>query len=142
MRNPKIILISFLLLVLLVLIIIANKLTKKNEISSGNPTPPLISITSYVTQPPNPNVPGEIMPTFTGARDVTFAQPTQQYIDKRGELRESVPLNGPTFSIDFNFREDKFTVTLKEPKNESQAAFNEWLKNNYPELPLEDFIVR
>ena len=61
---------------------------------------------------------------------------------QKRELRKKTPLTQSSFTMTFDFSTDQFSVTLNEPKNSSQTTFNEWLKTNYPGIPLDRFTFK
>jgi hypothetical protein len=97
------------------------------------PTPTLVEI-----NPPSPN-PTISVSDFTGVLEVTIPQPTVDAANQKRSLRDKLPLTLSTFSIDFDYREDKFIVTLNEPKDAARTEFDNWLKSNYPAVNINQF---
>lgn len=58
---------------------------------------------------------------------------------QKRELRKKTPLTQPSFTMTFDFSTDQFNVILNEPKISNQTVFNDWLRKNYPGIPLDRF---
>lgn len=76
----------------------------------------------------------------TGAADEQniSKEETDLAVQKR-ELRKKTPITQSSFTMTFDFSTDQFNVVLNEPKNSNQTVFNDWLKKNYPAIPLDRF---
>lgn len=61
---------------------------------------------------------------------------------QKRELRKKTPLTQSSFTMTFDFSTDQFIVVLNEPKNSNQTVFNDWLKTNYPAIPLDRFTFK
>ncbi len=61
---------------------------------------------------------------------------------QKRELRKKTPLTHSSFTMTFDFSTDQFVVVLNEPKNSNQTIFNNWLKANYPGIPLDRFAFK
>lgn len=61
---------------------------------------------------------------------------------QKRELRKKIPLTHSSFTMTFDFSTDQFNVILNEPKNSNQMVFNDWLKKNYPGIPLDRFTFK
>jgi hypothetical protein len=150
--NIKAIAIIGLVVVAVVSLIIASFLSKSKktplpQTSRTGPTPTLIqhpqsSSTGGVQR--SDAIPTLIpIDTFTGAakeQDIP-KEDTELAVQKRN-LRRKAPLAADQFTITFNYETDKFTVTLKDPKENAKKTFTEWLGANYPMLPLDRFEIR
>jgi hypothetical protein len=79
---------------------------------------------------------------FTGAADEELPKEVTDQINQKQDLRYRMPLSLSTFIIDFDYGEDKFTVALSEPKNQSLQEFEEWKSANYPAIPTNQFIFK
>lgn len=79
---------------------------------------------------------------FTGVIEEQIPQPVIDLATQKKDLRLKVPLSLSTFIIDFDYGEDKFTVALKDPKDQSQKEFEGWRGANYPSLNTEQFILK
>lgn len=85
----------------------------------------------------------EVHPTgFTGVKDEELPKNLADLSKQKQELRAKTPLTQPSFTITFDYGEDKFVVTLKEPKGTSKPYFDQWLKANYPAIPSDRFIFQ
>jgi len=131
MPQPKIklyILISGIIVVFLVIFfslsLIKRTNTTTNEVPTSEPTPTI-----------------EIG-AFTGGLYATLPPEVAQLTKQKQDLRSKVPLTLSTFSIDFDYGEDKFVVTLNEPKDQARTEFENWRNSNYPALPLGEFIMK
>lgn len=58
---------------------------------------------------------------------------------QKRELRKKTPFTQSSFTITFDFSTDQFVVVLNEPKISNQTVFNDWLRKNYPGIPLDRF---
>ena len=145
-QNVKVYLaISGALIVLLILVIIIP-FTKQKPVTSPKqqPVTNLIPTTVETNQSPVTNNQSltPIPADFTGAIDEKIPQQVIDLAAQKKDLRSKVPLSLSTFAIDFDYGEDKFTVTLKEPKDQSQKEFESWRTTNYPGLGVEQFLIR
>jgi hypothetical protein len=79
----------------------------------------------------------------TGASDEQniSKEETDLAVQKR-ELRRKTPLIHSSFTVTFDFSTDLFRVVLNEPKSSSQTVFNDWLRKNYPAIPLDRFTFK
>jgi len=140
-QKMKIYFIFFLVFLLLVVFVILTILTS-NKKSPNYPnsiqTIKIPSPTIIPTQPPT--IPPE---KFTGV-DESYLMPDDvaKRASQKQTLRQKTPLNLPYFLIDFNYGEDKFTLSLKDPKANSLKIFNQWLTENYPNLKQSDFTLK
>lgn len=141
--------ISGALVVLLILVLVIPFSSKKTSTENGStnsngqlfPTSVETNSTSQNNNQPNANIP-TIKADFTGAIDEKIPQPVIDLAAQKKDLRLKVPLNLSTFTIDFDYGEDKFTVALKEPKDQSQKEFESWRTTNYPGLEINQFIIK
>jgi hypothetical protein len=79
---------------------------------------------------------------FTGvAEEELPPQILEKSLEKK-ELRENTPLDLSAFMIDFDYNTDKFLVTLKDPKDQSQKEFDSWRTANYPALGTDQFLLK
>jgi hypothetical protein len=130
--------VSFALIILFILIIVVP--FKKSSTSQSNPTPSFPTPTSIETGTNNSqqNIPSN----FTGAVEETLPPAVVDAASKKKDLRQKVPLNMSTFTIDFDYSQDRFIVTLKDPKEAAQKEFESWRNSNYPAIPAEQFILK
>lgn len=127
------------LLLILIFIIIfpfGKKQTPNNlQPTIGFPTPTSVKINF-----PTENQKLTITPAdFTGVAEVTIPQPTIDAANLKRSLRQKMPLTLSTFSLDFNYGEDKFIVTLKDPKEAAKKEFESWRTANYPGIEMNQF---
>ncbi len=146
--------ISGALIVLFILILIVpftKKSTKKNPQPTTvfTPFPTSVTTNSGAATEQNNNQLPNISPTpisvpadFTGAAEEDLPAQELETAFQKKELREKTPLNLSTFVVDFDYGEDKFTVTLNDPKDLSQKEFESWRTNNYPRLSAEQFLLK
>lgn len=128
---------SIILLVILALSLIFKNQKKEDTIAPSPTIEPLPDQfpSAYVT-------PEIILPTgFTGVLDEELPAEIKNESVQIQDLSNKVPLSQPLFNIDFNWDEYKFIITLKEPKDQTRSSFEEWLKQNYPAIPLDEFII-
>jgi hypothetical protein len=153
LQNVKVyIAVSLALIVLLVLIIIIPFSSKKPSSSltpnSLTPSPSSIFPTSVktgsITLVPNNLTPSPspISPGFTGALDETIPPKLIDSTNQKNDLLSKVPLSLTTFTVDFDYSDDKFIVTLKEPRDQAQREFESWKAANYSGLNSEQFILK
>ena len=151
-QNIKVYLaVSAALIVLLVLIIIIPFSKKSSPLTPNSLTPSPYSPlpTTVQTNSSNNNSLSTnnqsltpIPVAFTGALNEPIPQEIINLAAQKKDLRSKVPLNLTTFSIDFDYGEDKFVVTLKDPKDQSQKEFEGWRTSNYSGLGVEQFLIR
>ncbi len=82
-----------------------------------------------------------LQPTSTGANDVSIPPEQKDLITQKMALRQKIPLTFGNFQITYDYAQDKFIVTLSEPKTSTRQLFLQWLKNNYPAIPLDRFSI-
>lgn len=135
--------ISGALLVLFILVLIipfSSKKTVNNESSTSNQNP---FPTSIETNSTNSTIKLTPVPAdFTGALEEKIPQPIIDFAAQKKDLRLKVPLSLSTFTIDFDYSEDKFNLTLKDPKDQSQKEFDSWKTANYPLLGSDQFLLK
>ena len=137
-----------LLLILFLIILIVPMGNKKTIEQNTVPTPTFSpssgkTPTQYpipTTNPINSPTPTLIPPHFTGV-DLTKDIPADVKLlsQQKTELRRKTPLKLSVGTISFNYEADKFALTLAEPKDQSQTAFNTWLKQTYPAISEDQF---
>ena len=142
--NLKIYLILILIVaVLITLIFIFSYLRKKRGVIEPPPvfpTPTSVEFPSDIT-PTDELTPPESHPTFTGVLEEELPPDLKALSEQKQALKRNVPLTQPLFSIDFDYGEDKFIVSLNDPKDQARTSFEDWLKDNYPAIPLDRFIL-
>lgn len=126
---------------LLTLLITANKksqTTQKKDMNYLTPTQVEAPRQFPIADNPTPT----IMPSdFTGVREEPMPTEIVNFVNQKQELRRKLPLTLSSFNIDFDYSQDKFTVNLNTPKDQSLKEFQTWKNNNYPALNLDQFII-
>lgn len=149
-QNIKVYLaISGALVVLLILVLVIPFSSKKTSTENGStnsngqlfPTSVETNSTSQNNNQPNANIP-TIKADFTGAIDEKIPQPIIDLAAQKKDLRQKTPLILSTFVIDFDYSEDKFVVSLKDPKDQAQKEFESWRTANYPGLGSDQFLLK
>jgi len=146
-QNIKVYLgISFALIILFVLIIIIP-FSKKSTNNGPQPTSSIPFPTTIETNPSqnnqvNNNLSPIIQADFTGVAEEELPPQVLDAALQKKDLRQKTPLDLSTFVINFDYSEDKFVVTLKDPRDQSQKEFESWRLSNYPGLGSEQFTFR
>lgn len=149
-NNPNIkiyIAISGALIFLLILILIipfSKKNTSQNNESgatnsTNQPFPTSIEVRPTTSTGEQSN---SISADFTGAIEEPIPQQITDLAGQKKDLRQKSPLILTSFTIDFDYSEDKFNVTLKDPKDQSRAEFEKWRLANYPGLVSNQFLLK
>jgi len=141
-----------LILVISVILLLSNRQkpgTQKPPISSGSPTqsPQNSSSLQYSQSSPltSPVTNPTLIPVvpFTGVGEDQNISPEETLLaTQKQTLRKLMPLDEAGFSLSFDYANDTFQVLLKDPKDSSLSLFNQWLKTNYPALPLDRFSIK
>jgi len=76
---------------------------------------------------------------FTGVAEEELPQPIYDAAIQKQTLRRLVPITLASFSINFDYGEDKFIISLSEPKDQSRQEFNKWRNDNYPAIEENQF---
>ncbi|MFA6532716.1 MAG: hypothetical protein WCT22_01825 [Patescibacteria group bacterium] len=138
--------ISGALIVLLILIILIPFSSKKTSTQdkTTNPNGQLFptSVDSNPLKVVNQVTPITIPADFTGVIEEKIPQPIVDLAAQKKDLRSKVPLSLSTFTIDFDYAEDKFTVALKDPKDQAQKEFESWRILNYSLLDSNQFLLK
>lgn len=114
--------------------------TNQQSIDTNLPTPTSIEINqSSSTDDLLPTLPSA---DFTGVSDEEIPPEIYNAAFQKQKLRNQVPFDIGLFKIDFDYAEDKFIITLYEPKEKNRSQFDQWLKNNYPNLNINQFNFR
>lgn len=79
---------------------------------------------------------------FTGVADEEIPPNIANTAAEKQNLMNQTPFDSGLFKVDFDYSEDKFIITLAEPKQESRQQFDQWLKDNYPNLSTNQFNFR
>jgi len=114
--------------------------TNNQLLNTNGPTPTIVETnSSAINNFPTPTLaPAD----FTGVADEVIPQDIVDSSTQKQELRSKVPFDTGLFQIDFDYAEDKFIVTLNEPKSENRRQFDQWLKENYSLLNINQFNFR
>lgn len=138
--------ISGALIVLFILVLIipfSSKKTVNNESSTTNQNPFPTSIETNSTNSTDSTRKLTPIPAdFTGALEEKIPQPIIDFAAQKKDLRNKTPLALSTFTIDFDFDTDKFVVTLKDPRDQSQKEFDSWRTTNYSLLGSDQFLLK
>lgn len=128
----------FLIIILIALMIPFGN--KKND--DQNITPTSVSTPPGI-KPINGLTPTLIPFRFTGG-DLTQDIPPdiKLFSKQKTDLRRKTPLELPFGTISFDYESDTLTLTLVEPKDQSQTAFETWLLQAYPAIPKEQFAIQ
>jgi hypothetical protein len=102
-------------------------------------TPIPISITPIIDQSITPDL---IPIEFTGVKEEPIPQEMVDLSKQKLSLMQKLPLKTADFVIDFDYDNDKFVVKLNPSYEDSQKKFDDWLKNNYPSIPKDQFIFQ
>jgi len=101
------------------------------------PIPPSITPTTFATITPT------LTPIeFTGVKDEPISQEIVDFTQQKLTLMQKLPLKTTDFTIDFDYDNDKFIVKLNPPEEDNQKKFENWLKDNYPSIPKDQFIFQ
>jgi len=127
-------------LLLILIFIIIFPFGKKQTPNNLQPTIYLPTPTSVKINFPSEKQQLTITPAdFTGVAEITIPQPTIDAANLKRSLRQKMPLTLSTFSLDFDYGEDKFIVVLNEPKDQSKKDFESWRTTNYPGIEINQF---
>ena len=78
----------------------------------------------------------------TGALDEDLTEDERESADARGSLWDALPIETNAFRITADYNRAKYAVTYTDSSNPvNQDAFEQWLKNTYPSISLEEFIL-
>lgn len=129
--------ISGALIVLFILILVIPFSKKPTATLQPTPYTPRPTIVDTGGQDPV-SVPA----VFTGVAEEELPSQTIDLSLQKQDLRQKTPLDLSAFIIDFDYSEDKFIVTLKDPKDQSQKEFESWRTTNYSGLGAEQFLIK
>ena len=77
-------------------------------------------------------------PLLSGA-EIDFDKDNEE-LNSIGKLKDLLPYSAQDFSLNYILREDKFTVSLKKPYDQSLKEFESFLStNNLTAIPREKF---
>lgn len=129
------------LFILIIIIPFSKRTSTQNDQSSPTdqafPTSVEINPTTSTGEQIN-TVPAD----FTGAIEESIPQQIIDLAAQKKDLQQKTPLDLSTFTIDFDYNLDRFTVTLKDPKEQSQREFENWRTTNYAGLSSDQFLLK
>lgn len=140
-----------LFIIVLVVLLIPKKTTpnQPSRLPTNSPLPTVVPlVTSQASSKPSASsslgrmsVSPTLIPAgFTGADvDQHIPQAETDLSVQKNDLRKKTPLTQPNFTITFDYANDLFLVTLKDPKDASKTEFQQWLQANYSNIPLDRF---
>ena len=146
-----------LVIILSILTLVIQNSKKTNNQTPFNPTPtyPPMPTTYQQSQTRLTPLPTSITPIidqsitpdltpieFTGVKEEPIPQEMVDFSKQKISLMQKLPLKTTDFAIDFDYDNDKFVVRLNPPYEDSQKKFDDWLKNNYPSIPKDQFIFQ
>lgn len=132
-----------LIIILIILFILAlflpsylNQKSITNNIQQTIPTPTLVQV--IPSKQPGPTL---IEPTSTGGQE-DIPKNVEDSAAQKQNLRRKTPFQGNGFMITFDYANDQFIVALQQPTTTNQELFKNWLKQNYPLIPLNKFLLK
>ncbi len=144
-QNVKVYLfISVVLIILFIVLIFYSTNKKSSQLDDQQiliPTPTSIEINkenNFQNNQPIIITPAE----FTGVLEEEPPENIKNKALEKQNLRNLTPFDSGLYKIDFDYSEDKFIVYLNEPKEENKKEFFKWLKENFPNLPENQFNFR
>ena len=124
-NNRKILIGIGIFLFILVIIIFAGVLSSSSDQVKREPIPsPYPTNRPIVIPSPKPTT------SQTGADEqgeAKFLQDHPQYVIE-ANLKVKLPIVENGFTVDYSYREDKFTVDIKSPHSQNYNNFLEWMK--------------
>ena len=145
-QNIKVYLaISGALIILLILIIIipfSSKKTTDYKLPTTNSLPLPTTVQTGSNQVTNNQASNTVPADFTGVAEEELPAQVMDMALQKKDLRQKTPLDLTTFVIDFDYGQDKFTVSFKDPKDQAQKEFESWRTANYPGLNNEQFLLK
>lgn len=136
--------ISFALIFLFILILVLpfSKKSTNYQLPTTNqyPTPTLVELNDQsAIDNQQLTIPAS---DFTGVAEEELPPAVLDASLQKKDLRQKTPLNLSTFTIDFDYSEDKFVVTLLDPKDQAKKEFESWRTSNYPGLDANQFLLK
>lgn len=120
-------------------ILIVSVIFYSKRPTTNTPLPVFPTPTRIMIAPPKGTQKIIITPRFTGA-DFTIPSSLLNAAKQKQALKKKTPITENGFTITYDYQTDLFVVTLSEPKQENKTAFEQWLKQNYPLIPLSKFL--
>jgi hypothetical protein len=146
-----------LVIVLSILTLVIQNSKKTTNQTPSNPTPTyppvpttyqksqtrLTPMPIYITPIINQSITPDLTPIeFTGVKEEPIPQEMVDFSKQKLSLMKKLPLKTADFVINFDYDNDKFVVKLNLSYEDSQKKFDDWLKNNYPSIPKDQFIFQ
>ena len=141
------ILMAILIILVIAVVVFPSQKQSADQTQPGQLTFPTPTTVQVVPTPFTPNVAsssgevGLISPTNTGVNE-NVPQPTLDYSLQKQALRQKTPLTAANFKITFDYANDDFIVTPTSPSSPISQTFPTWLKQNYPLLPMSQFVLQ
>lgn len=86
--------------------------------------------------------PGVTRP-FTGEKELMLPREEAEAINAAFELRERLPVETEEFRLDYDYKEAKFVVELKDPQGRGRDFFRRWLeREGFGDIVEEEFEYR
>lgn len=139
--NLKLYFILIVILIVLFILVLIIPYGKREEKIQPTPTPLPTNSTDFNPLPPIKLTPTIIHPTSTGASEDVPPE-TLNFAIQKQNLKKMTPLTQKGFTVTFDYSNDIFIVALSAPKDTSRQAFNSWLKQTYPAVPITKFIFK
>lgn len=134
-------------LIWLFLIYILLAKLKSNNSNVGNTA----TLTNVPTpnKPPNTPTPKRTYVTLANNQllsntgDANDAPPSEVTASaQRGKLLSSLPLKTAFFQVTMDYKRAKYVVAFADKENaENKSNFEKWLKENYPDVSIEEFVL-
>lgn len=139
--KPTVIVVFIIVFILLLIMLIVSLNKKGGGEVSPTPVPTPTTLIPQISSTPEEEPTLIPIQDKTGVKEEIFPSITQSLIDQKQALRQKTPLIDKDFRIDFDYGEDKFVVTLNNPKDNTRSIFETWLQKNYPAIAIDRFII-
>lgn len=135
--------IFFVILIFVVLLLPKNKIETPSIVTpTRTPLPTLIQLEKKSTTSLTPTLIPHPEKGTGVSEDQNIPKEETDLATQKRDLRKKTPFTHSSFTMTFDFSTDQFNVILNEPKNSNQTVFNDWLKTNYPAIPLDRFTFK
>lgn len=131
----------FIILLLLIMTFLILNLRKSTQIGTEVLSPTPLIPSSIPPRIPS-QIPVTIVPTFTGVKDEPLPQAIIDLSTQKQALRAKTPFSTIDFTITYDYKLDGFVVTLSPPQTQTKITFEDWLKQNFPAIPLSRFTFK
>ncbi|KKP67209.1 MAG: hypothetical protein UR63_C0019G0003 [Candidatus Roizmanbacteria bacterium GW2011_GWC2_35_12] len=140
--NIKVYLLVSGLLIVLFLVVTFVPFGKKtiNKVNKYSPIPTTVEVNPPPYLEPTIGAPYIEPVEFTGVKDIELPPEVLERSTQKRDLRITTPFDTGLFRIDFDYSEDKFLVSINEPRKDNLKQFEDWKRNNYPAIPINQFI--